>query len=104
MNANERVKLQRKIRHTNIVMIKMFETNGTTDFATWLSNNSNPHRISLILLKMSEEEFIKKAIETNIYYEFYQEVQPITTFMMLKAEIYEAYLNSLPKKKIAGTY
>ncbi|WP_251546233.1 hypothetical protein [Pumilibacter intestinalis] len=101
MTASERIKLQRKIRHMNKVMVKMFETeNGLQDFIEWLSAKSNPHRIALVLLKMTEEEFIAEAIKTNVIYEFYEEVHPITMFMMLKADIYEAYLASLDKYSV----
>ncbi|MBD5131353.1 MAG: hypothetical protein HDT28_01980 [Clostridiales bacterium] len=98
MKAEEKIKLQRQIRRTNRVMIKIFKTeSGLSDFKTWFANKSNPQRIVLNLLKMTEEEFINQAIETNIDYQFYEEVRPITTFMILKANVYDAYLDTLDK-------
>ncbi len=102
MKAGERIKLQRKIRNTNKVMIKILETeNGLEDFKKWFSNKDNPLRVTLLLLGMAEDEFIAEALKTNINYPFYEAVNPITTFMMLKANVYEAYLDTLEKTPFA---
>lgn len=96
MNNNEIIKMQRLIRRTNRLMSKFFAIEkGKEEFINWLNKTDlNLEK----LINMSVEEFVKKAEESNIIYPVYAAVQPITSFMKIKAKIYEAYINTLETK------
>lgn len=97
MTANERIKLQRKIKNINKLIHGLLNTEeDLIRFTEWFVTKKRDIAVEAVL-HMPAEEFINTSINQNVLYKDYQDVRSINNFMLIKAEIFDEYFKTLEK-------